>query len=151
MWTQRVSCVSNYKETPPFFKKMGGRGDEVCKPCMVTGRQERTTLMEMVPVTGGGAVSPLGPTGRGSSSELIAGGIVCLRGGPYPSDCAIWQKANHTRLSACQYDESSECATHVSVHSTAEVACYRLERRLMGCRGIMESAAPHQCPRVDEN
>ena len=43
---------------------------------------------------------------------------------------------------ACHYDASSECA-HVSTHSIAEVACYRLERALMGCRGC------HQCHRIN--
>ena len=36
---------------------------------------------------------------------------------------------------AYHYYESSECA-HVSIHSIAEVSCYRLERTLMGCRGV---------------
>ena len=36
--------------------------------------------------------------------------------------------------SAKVFGLSSECA-HVSILSIAEVACYRLERTLMGCRG----------------
>ena len=50
-----------------------------------------------------------------------------------------------------KYDESSECAP-ARQHKVAEVACYRLERTLMGCadprpllRGV---GAPHQCSRV---
>ena len=43
-------------------------------------------------------------------------------------------RLDHIRL-ACHRYESSECA-HVSIHSIAEVACYRLERTLMGCRGF---------------
>lgn len=36
---------------------------------------------------------------------------------------------------ACHYDESPKDA-HVSIHTIAEVACYRLERTLLGCRGF---------------
>ena len=49
---------------------------------------------------------------------------------------------------ACHYYESSECV-HVSIHSIAKVACYLLERTLMGCRGF-HYAAPHQRSRVNE-
>ena len=49
------------------------------------------------------------------------------------------------------YDESSECET-ARQHKVAEVACYRLERTLMGCtdpfrRGV---GAPHRCSRVSK-
>ena len=37
---------------------------------------------------------------------------------------------------ACHHYESLECATAARQHKVAEVACYRLERRLMGCTPI---------------
>jgi len=46
-------------------------------------------------------------------------------------------------------DESSECAT-ARQHKVAEVACYRIERTLMGCADPLQRGvdAPHQCSRV---
>ena len=49
------------------------------------------------------------------------------------------------------YDESSECAT-ARQHKVAEVACYPLERTLMGCADPPSKGlgAPHQCSRVNK-
>ena len=47
------------------------------------------------------------------------------------------------------YDESSECAT-ARQHKVAKVACYRIERTLMGSTDLPSKgvSAPHQCSRV---
>ena len=52
----------------------------------------------------------------------------------------------------CHYDESSECET-ARQHKVAGVACYRLERTLMGCADPPSKrvGGPHQCSRVNKN
>ena len=47
--------------------------------------------------------------------------------------------------------QASECAT-ARQHKVAEVACYRLERSLMGCADPTSKGvgAPHQCSRVNK-
>ena len=55
----------------------------------------------------------------------------------------------HRRRGLSLY-ESLECA-HVSIHTIAKVACYRLERTLMGCGGFHYGIrGSHQCSRFNE-